>query len=386
MHERGVRILDFGCKGAFFILACSAIITPICLVDMGKTLQLNLAQRGGLETARGLSLVVVVLVSGWLARKIKSTMLVGAGLCLVALGLFLLGMTRSYPTALGAMAIMGIGSGFIEALVSPIIARIHPDNHEHHLNLTHAFYPIGICFCVLLAGELLSHNVPYRLIYGLSAPVSLGFGLLIVITGPPIDPGVEAKSGSYIQPMLVPFFWLAAFAMFLSAGAEAGFTYWTASFISRYHSAIPRFSGIGTALFSGSMGIGRILFAKLSARCSLRKMLLAASLCGILVSGCITLPGNLTAVYVLLTAAGFAVSGAWPSILAIASRRIHCEKTSLLIMVSASGIGGFSAVPFIIGSIGDRWGLRGGFFLIPLLFIGTSALLISMREKKDGHR
>lgn len=388
VDQRSKRLINFACKGAFFMLACSMIITPICLVEMGKALEINLTQRGGLESARNVPLIVIILACGFLSRKIRSTKLVAAGLGLIALGLAAVGLSRSYPMTLGAMALMGTGSGFIEALVNPLITRLHPENREHQLNLTHAFFSIGVFCCVLIFGELLSLGISWRLLYGASALGTLSIGLIFGLAGSAIEADYGGGGGSYIEPLAIPLFWLVAFSMFLSAGTEAGFTFWTASFISNYHAAIPRLSGIGTAIFGGSMAVGRILVGRLSSRFSLRRILLVASVGGILVSLLIIYTGRMVPLFLLLAAAGLVVSGYWPSLLAIASRRIPCETTTLFILISSSGIGGFGAAPYIIGTIGDRWGLRGGFFVIPLLFTGTAILLLLMRtdRRKKGLR
>jgi fucose permease len=382
MSPKSTKLLDFACKGPFFMLACSMIVTPICLVEMGEALGINLTQRGGLESARSIPLFLIILASGFLVRKVSSTKLLTAGLGFISVGLSVVGLSRSYATTLGAMVLMGAGSGFIEGLVNPLIAKLHPENPEHHLNVTHAVFSIGVFCCVLLFGELLTFGVPWRFLYIASAAGTLAVGILFGFAGSTIETDAGKIQGSYLEPLSIPLFWIVALAMFLSAGTEAGFTFWTASFIQDYHAAMPRLSGIGTAIFAGSMAAGRMLVGRLSSRFSVRNILLVASCSGIVVSVLVIYAGSMVSVFFLLAAAGLIVSGFWPSLLAIASRKIPCETTTLFILVVSSGIGGFGAAPYIIGALGDRWGLRGGLFLVPLLFLGTAVLLLSIKDKK----
>lgn len=383
MDRDNRKLLDFACKGALFMTACSVIVTPICLVEMGKALGINLTQRGGLESARSLPLVVMLFACGIIARRISSAKLIAAGLGLLSVGLSAVGLSGSYPVTLGAMALMGAGSGFIEGLVNPLIVKLHPEHPEHHLNVTHAMYSTGVFCCVLIFGELLNIGVLWRVLYFASAAGTLAIGILFWFAGSAFGDADGKKRGSYTAPLAVPLFWIVALAMFFSTGTEAGFTFWTASFIRDYHAAMPRLSGIGTAIFAGSMAAGRMLIGRLSKRISMRNILLVMSLGGIAVSILVIYAGSVVSVFLLLAAAGLIVSGFWPSLLAIASRRIHCETTTLFILIVSSGMGGFGAAPYIMGALGDRWGLRGGFLLMPLFFLGTAVLLLSMKNDKD---
>ena len=80
--------LDFASKATLFMLACSTIVTPICLVNIGSELQISLASRGGLETARTIPLIVTVLVSGIITGKTSIKLLITSGLWLMTWDFF----------------------------------------------------------------------------------------------------------------------------------------------------------------------------------------------------------------------------------------------------------------------------------------------------------
>ena len=232
----------------------------------------------------------------------------------------------------------------------------------------------------MIFGELLTLGVPWRVLYFASAAGALVVGVIFLIADAAFTEGVEIKQGSYIAPLSFPLFWIVALAMFLSTGTEAGFTFWTASFISDYHAAIPRLSGIGTAIFAGSMAAGRLLIGRLSHRFSMRNILLVSSFGGIAASVLVIYAGGVVPVFFLLAAVGLIVSGFWPSLLAIASRRLPCETTTMFILIVSSGMGGFGVTPYLIGTLGDRWGLKGGLLILPVLFLGTAVLLLVMKN------
>jgi fucose permease len=375
--------LDFASKAALFMLACSTIVTPICLVEIGRELQIGLASRGGLETARTVPLILTILTSGIVTGKLSMKLLITSGLWLMTLGLLLMGISKTYLVAIISMAVLGAGCGFIEALVNPLVTNLHPDNPGLHLNNAHAFFSIGLCVCVLLFGELLSRGVSWRLLYVISCVGTLSTGIVFQLNRFPAFSTPSPKSRSLLSIVTLPAFWIFCLAMLFATGAEGGLTFWTASFIKSYHSELPRLWAFGTAIFGGAMAIGRMSVGRFSSRIPLKTILLFSAITGIVVTLLLAYTTSLTLALCLLAVAGFCTSGFWPSILAIASKRIHGETTALFTLLIASGIGGFAAFPWLIGVIGDRSGLRGGFFIVPILFFVTAVLLAWMKSDKS---
>ena len=298
-------------------------------------------------------------------------------------GLLLMGLSRTYPVAVVAMIVLGAGCGFIEALINPLVTNLHPDNPELHLNTAHAFFSIGLFISVLLFGELLSRGLSWRTLYFISSVGTLGTGILLQLSHFPVGDPKHFSGRTYLQILKKPAFWVFCLLMFFSTGVEGGLTFWTASFIESYYSDVPRLWGLGTALFGFAMATGRMTAGRLSARIPLKTILIATAFTGILVSALIAYATRLPAVLVLIFIAGLCTSGFWPSTLALASKRIHADTTAVFTLLISSGIGGFAAFPWLIGAIADHTGLRGGFFIVPLLFLLLVPLLFLIRPEKS---
>jgi len=86
---------------------------------------------------------------------------------------------------------------------------------------------------------------------------------------------------------------------------------------------------------------------------------------------------------ILLFIAGLSVACFWPSIQSYAADRIDSDHTALFILLSLAGIPGFGAVPWIMGMVGDRYGLRAGFFILPFLFLLLLILLLIERKTAE---
>ena len=132
-----------------------------------------------------------------------------------------MGLSRTYPVAVVAMVVLGAGGGFFEALITPLVANLHPDNPELHLNTAHAFFSIGLCISVLLFGELLSRGLSWRMLYIISSAGTLGTGILFLLAHFPVSASQHFSGNVYLRILKRPVFWIFCLAMFFSTEAFA---------------------------------------------------------------------------------------------------------------------------------------------------------------------
>jgi len=365
---------------SFFIYAATAIITPICILEIGKTFSTNLTAGGGIETARTLILFLVLLISGALAHKWGKKALLSFGLYCMAGALFLFLFVTSYFQVLFLMLIIGFGGGFIEALVNPLIQEIHQEEGGKYLNLINSFYSIGVMVMVLVYGELLSRGVPWRALYAITGSGCLAAALLFQTAPFPKEHSDIHFLSEFRSIMKLKKFWLFAAAIFFGASVESAFSFWSAGFIQLYHSELPRAGAIGVAVFAGMMATGRLLSSRWEKLIGLNSVMMISAGIGIIVSFFIRYSESLYAVYLFLGAAGLSAACFWPSILAEAGRKMKADTTILFVLLACIGIAGFGFAPFIMGMIGDAAGLKTAFLTMPGLFTVLLILLIFERR------
>jgi fucose permease len=179
-----------------------------------------------------------------------------------------------------------------------------------------------------------------------------------------------------VKILVLPGFWLFAAAIFLGAGVESAFTFWSRSYVATYLKDVPRAGAIAVVIFAGLMAAGRLLAAKLSRTMSLKVMMMGSALLGVIVSGMIPFAANLIWFYALLALAGIATACFWPTILAEAAHCLKVNATLLFVLLACLGIAGFGVTPWLMGFIGDRTDLRTGFSVIPGLFVVLIFVLI----------
>ena len=359
------------------IFATSGVITPICLPEISKTLSTSLSESGGMETARNFLIFAALLLAGFFALRWGKKRFITSGQYMLAAGLLLASFSQNYFMFVASLMIIGIGGGFTEALINPLVIDLHPEGSGKYMNITHAFFPIGVMVSALLFGELLTLGYSWRIMFRIAAAGALVMGVFFNSSCFPTATANEDSAWSLIIKILcLPGFWLFAAAIFFGAGVESAFTFWSRSYVEIYFKNVPRAGAVAVMVFAGSMAAGRFLVAKLSEKISLKMIMICSAFLGAAVSVIIPFASNLIWFYSLLAFAGIAASCFWPSILAEASNCLKINPTMLFVMLSCIGIVGFGLTPWIMGVIGDYAHLKIGFFIIPVFFLILVLLFI----------
>ncbi len=369
------------------MFAASSVITPICLPEMSKTLSTNFSEGGGMETARTLIIVLVILMAGVFAQKWGKKCFLTSGQYLLAFGLLMVSISPNYPMLILSLMVIGIGGGFSEALINPLVVDIHPDDSGIYLNITNAFYSVGVMAAALLFGELLTAGYSWRWIFRIAALGALFVGICFNASRFPAALQEDTRPTSHVvlHILALPGFWLFAAVIFLGAGVESAFTFWSRTYVETYLKDIPRAGAIAVMVFAAMMAVGRLLAAKLSQHTALPQIMLYSALLGIVVSSIIPFTNSLMIFYALLGLTGLAAACFWPTILAEAAASLRVDSTMLFAMLASFGIAGFGFAPWIMGIIGDQTDLRMGFLILPGLFLLLIVLLITERRIMHPH-
>ena len=373
--------LDIASWGGFMIAAIIAVIVGINLPEISATFDMNHAAGGALETARNAVVFVVLLLAGLLAQRWGKKRFLALGQYTMAAGLLLISFAQDYPTLLFSTMLLGIGGGFSEALLNPLVVDIHLKESGKYLNLSHAFYPLGIVLAALAFGELLTRGYSWRLSFQLAAALALTIAVLFTILRfPPSERETGSYFGQFGAILAMGAFWLFAAVIMLGGAVESALTFWSRTYVETYLSEVPRAGAVAVVVFAGAMTIGRFVTAWLANRFSLNTIMVGSAVLGVAVSAVIPFATSLTAFYVLLALAGLATACLWPTVLAEADNFLDVNTTVLFVALACVGIIGFGFTPWLMGIIGDLTNLRAGFFIIPVLFGVLTAVLLFERR------
>lgn len=369
---------------SMFIYSASSIALPISLVKISEELGFNLTQGGSLGFVSSIEQFFILILGTFAAARWGKIRVLRTALLVLAGGLVFFTLSHSYPAALFLILFIGIGNGFLEALLTPIVEDLYPGDNGSKMNLLHAFWPLGTCASVLILGELLSLSISWRILF-----IALAGLVLIISFYYPSSKKIQLpKSRSdlgHIREILsLKRFWYFGIALFFAGGSEGAFAFWSASFIQIHYAALPRAGAIGTACFAIGMAVGRLYSSKLAGKLGLPFIIFVSSILGLLISVSFFFIADLYMLYLFLLCMGLCIACLWPSLQTLAARELPVDPTSLMVFLSCFGIPGLSSITLFMGMLGDRFGLRASFILAPVYLTGLCFFFILAMRAQGG--
>jgi len=375
--QRGsVRWLTLASWLSLVMFAVSSTLISVSLRHIGLDLQINFARRGALASLRTCALVVSALASGLLAERLGKRWLLGCGMFATALGLFWIGGVSTYGGLVAGLLLLGSGLGVLEALVSPLAAELHPQGVALHLNVLHAFYPVGILLSSLPVGRALDRGLPWQAPFAIAALPAAAVGVMFLTGRYPAPAGPRRTASQAAGDVLRnPLFYLLAAAMLFGAGCEGGLFYWIANFVDAEYGMGALAGAAAVALFSLAMVAGRFGLGALAHGTRMRPLMLTLAALGAAFSLLLAVLDSPAAGFVLIGAAGICVSFFWPGVLSLAAQMMGTSSSTMFALLASAGIAGFGLAPHLIGLVAQAHGLRAGLMVLPGVFVLTGVMV-----------
>ena len=383
--------------------AAGATAVPVAMVQMSAELGFALdaggmGAAGGLALAKTLTVVVAMVGSAFFAARWGKRPTLGGAALLMALGTAAVACAPGYGLLLLAFCLAGLGEGGVEALTTPFVEALHPEAPGRYINLTHAFWSVGVVVAVLGTGAWLAAGGSWRV--PLAGVASAGLLAAVLVLRPPArgaaypeaatartagTDGAGTEAGAWREAKSLAAngrFWFFFAAMAFAGGGEFGLTFWAASYIqlgvAQGDPAAAWRGGVGTAFFAGGMFLARVGWGLRLGENGLRPLILGSAAAGVAVTALLPLANGFGLLCVLLTAAGVATAPFWPSVQALAAQRLgRKDPTVLFVLLSCAGVPGCGLVVGLMGWAGDRVGLRAAFFVVPACFLALAVLVVA---------
>lgn len=386
MNRRIRRQLDIASHLSFFTYASSTVVIPVSIVALTSELGFSLTQAGSLSLAGSIVMFVVLLASVPASALWGKIQLLRNSLWILALGLLLFTQTQSYIYALLITTIIASGQGIAEALLTPLVEDIHPGDDGSNQLLLQASWPFGVIFGTIIIGEGLSRGISWRWAFVFVALMCSIVGFLYPSRKKAKLPSSKADFSHMGEVLSEPLFWIMGMTLFASGAVEGAFAFWTASYIQIEFGTLAREGGIAVAIFSAGMGVGRLSSSRIIVRLGIKQYLMICAASIVVLSAGFFLVNNPIPLHILMFFIGFAVAPLWPCIQTYSVRKMpQADPTMIMAFLSCLGILGFSSSSFLMGIIGDRFGLRVSFLIVPAIAIGLITLFF-MEGQYKGNR
>lgn len=382
---------DYAAFMLFMAYAVCSLLFPVVLVEVAKELNFDL-DKGGmsaggmLQLGRSIPMVAAMIICSMLAGRIGLRRSLILSAILMALGITLAGLSQWYWMLLVVLIIAGLGEGLIEGLATPFVGELHKDDEPgRYITFSHGFWSIGIFFCVPLLGLLLGVNFSWRLLCLFAALLALIPVFFLISPGKKQQKQMEGTgrfdaAGAW-QKALAIFkckqFWIFFAAMFFAGGGEFGATFWSASLLRLEYDASPFVGGLATAVFSAGMMLGRWSCSMFFRQYQLPLVIIIAAAAGVVLSLLFSVVQGVIMVMLLLFFVGLASASFWPSCQSYCVDRLsELDSTTLYIILSCSGVPGSGIFSAVMGKVGDLWGLRAAFLVVPFCYLILAILIM----------
>ncbi len=372
--------LIFAAILAIYVYGSIALLLGTILAPLAKQFELDDARASWLPLANAIGLIVASLVTGPIIdRKGKKTGLVG-GLAGILMGLLGIALAPSYPLALAALVVLGLGGGMIVTGANALVSDLDVERRASNFNLLNLFFGLGGMTTPFLAANVLNITSANAICYFLAALVGFTF-LVHATTGmPPPSGAVQSVGRGYGQLLSQPAFYLLSLQLFLYVGVEVGASTWLVKYLigepARLSERVA--TNILSFGFAGGLLVGRVAASRVLTRVVEWKVTLVASMLIAITTRAMLQVQDQTAVIAIVFCAGVAMAPMFPTILAMVGNTFTQNAAQAMGTVITIGWFGFLTIPPLAGNLGSS--LAQGLLLLPACSVAMVFLNLGLRR------
>ena len=379
----------------FFVISfLSNIIGPI-IPDIITGFHLSLTMVSLLPFAFFIAYGFMSIPAGIMLEVFKEKKVMMFAFLLSSLGSLLIVVSPNYMSAIVSLFMIGCGMAMLQVVVNPLLRTA--GGEENYANFSvwaqlifgSASYLSPFVYQSFILQKKLSFSqsglvssffqeipdaFPWLSLYVLFIAVSLLMVVIIYASKfPKVDLDESEKPGRleiYLTLFKNKYVILYFIAILCYAGTEQGISNWISQFLSTYHGVNPQTTGADTiAYFWGLMTAGGILGLILLKILDSRIVLVTFSFLAI-ASLALALLGTKSMALLAFPLLGLFLSVMFPIIFSLALNSFK-ENHGSFSGILVTGIVGGAILPFIVGGLGDIFGLKIGMsvLFVTLLYI-----------------
>ena len=369
----------------FFVISFLTNILGALNPGIKESFNLEFSSLGFMTLAFFSAYGIMSIPAGMLVEKYKEKKVMLAAFILASSGAFAFAFAPSFTMFLVSLFMIGSGMAMLQVAINPLLREAGGEEHF-------AFYSVlgqlffgaaGVAgpylFSYLLENvgtenasgftKLLTSMVPTDMtwvsIYWIFAVIAfIMVVIILVVKFPEVELKEDEKAGElsvfkelFKNKTVIAFF----IGIFCYVGFEQGVSFWISQFLETYHDVNPDTVGATTVgNFWGLLTVGCFLGLALLKFFDSKKVLLVFSALAFV---CLTVAlfGNKEIAIFAFPMVGFFASVMWSIVFSLALNSMKSHHGSVA-GILCTGIVGGAIAPFIVGWLGDTFGLQGGMF------------------------
>ena len=389
------RSTILACYNGYITQAICINLAPLLYLTFQREFSLSVTQVGLLIAVNFATQILVDVLASHYANRLNLRAMAILAHIFAAGGLVGLAVfPKLMPPLLGllfAEAVLGLGGGFTEVIISPLMEACPTEEKSGNMSLLHSFYCWGQAGVVLFSGiyfyffEISSSWYYLPIIWSIIPLLGAVAFAIVPIYNLPTQEGEKSPIGRLFH---TPLF-LVFFLMMLCAGAsEMVMSQWASAFVESAL-GIDKALGdlLGPCMFAVMMGIARLLYGKLSGHVDLTNWMILGCIGCILAYFLAAFAPHPILALIGCALCGFSVGVFWPGTLSHAAASIPLGGVSMFAILAVAGDIGCLSGPYVAGVIADAFGqdLRAAFvFATVFPIICLTVLSLQKRKKNKG--
>ncbi|MFS4482340.1 MFS transporter [Hyunsoonleella sp. 2307UL5-6] len=379
-------------KNRLFLASCLALITTAMTFAIRARLEtvfgpegvgLTLEQIGYAFAPAFFGFTIAMIIGGPLVDLLGIKKITWMAFITHAIGIVLTLLADSMTSLFIATLFIGIGNGFVEAALNPMVASMYPEEKTKMLNRFHVWFPGGIVIGALVGWLVMDvMDLSWQVMVGtLFIPLVI-YGILFLGQNMPVTERVQMgiSNKKMFSSVLKPLFLFMVACMFLTAASELGTTQRIESLLKESVAA----PLLVLAFINGIMALGRLFAGQVVHKLSPSGMLLYSAIFTFIGLWLLTITsGGMTFVAAAVFAIG--VTFFWPTMLGFVAEYLPETGALGLSIMGGAGMFSVSLVLPIMGNLMDNASaseaLRTMSILPAILIVAFLGLHLYMKKR-----
>ena len=353
------------------------------LPSLRERLDLDATQIAIMLFCGGVAGIVSMQIGGRLADAIGARRVIFAGLPILIAASLVLAIAGTYPVAILAAALFGLGNGAMDVAMNALGVQVEAARRKPIMSRFHAFFSVGN---FIGAGTVLLMALALGITgAGIVAPLMVTLAVvaaivLVVLLRISPEAAVVSHSADGVKTKIPTMAWVLG-AMALAFGLSEGTAVdWSSLHVTDVAGVDPTVGALGLIAVSGFMVVIRLLGDGLVARFGRRNVVRFGGVCAALGYAMVTLVGTLPLLVAGWALVGFGVGMIAPQVYAVAG---HLGGGRVLAVVVTFGYAAFLAGPAVVGFLVSHLGIQHAMAIPALLCVGIVFLAATM-PKSDA--
>lgn len=353
------------------------------LPSLRERLDLDATQIAVMLFCGGLAGIASMQVGGRLADAVGARRVVLAGLPILILAAVVLALAPTFPVAILAAALFGLGNGAMDVAMNALGVQVEAARRKPIMSRFHAFFSVGnfvgagAVLVMALALGITGSGIVLPLMLTLAVAATI---VLVVLVRISPEAAVVSHARGGVKTKIPTMAWVLG-AMALAFGLSEGTAVdWSSLHVTDVAGVDPTVGALGLIAVSGFMVIIRLFGDYLVARFGRRNVVRFGAACAAVGYAVVTLVGSLPLLVVGWSLVGFGVGMIAPQVYAVAG---HLGGGRVLAVVVTFGYAAFLAGPAVVGFLVRHLGIQHAMAIPALLCVGI-VFLASTMPKSDA--